>query len=400
MLSKLSKYRLPINELIGSFLISLLIISQCFFGISEIAFGTTIIYKIVLALGSIVAFFLFNKKFSVKQFGLFFVICSYLFITFVAKNGPEFSDLALSFVIYGCVAFVYSFSPVNKKALCWICTLFGLLWLGLFLLQNHFKINDSFLFGHTLLPVAISNFLLLSTYKNDGIVLMVIKIVLFTFLAVLLVFKGSRGPVVCFLIFIFVHFLPCLKQPKVRIIYIVFLAIFILLLVFAEQLVTIVYNAMPGKIAFIDKTYALIKAHSDVSNNRFEIIAEVFKQYKFRDFIFGIGIGGYSKDHPENDYTHNLVISVLLDFGIIGVLFILFCLVVFIYLQFKNSDDRIYSELLFGTSFLPLLFSQNYWKLYTFWLFLFFIINSSDLFFVDIRKIGEKLTLKRRSEAC
>ena len=400
MLSNLSKCRIPLNELIGSFLVSLLIISQCFFGISEFVFGTTIVYKVLLALGCIVAFFSFNKQFSVKQFGLFFVICSYLLMTLITKNGPELSDLALSFLIYGCVAFVYSFSKINKNCVCWICTLFGILWLILFLFYNHFRINDSFLFGHTILPVVISSFLLCTSYKDDGIFSIILKAILFSLLGALLIFKGSRGPVVCFLIFIFVHFIPLLKFGKTRIIYLVSLVIFILVLVFAKQIVTLVYNAIPGKIAFIDKTYALIQTSSDVSNSRFAIITDIFTQYKFRDFIFGIGIGGYAKDHPENDYTHNLLLSVLLDFGIIGALFILFILAVFVYLQFKKTDERLYSELLFGASFLPLLFSQNYWKLFTFWLFIFYILNSTDLFFAEFRNFGEKLSLKKRSQIC
>ena len=175
------------------------------------------------------------------------------------------------------------------------------------------------------------------------------------------------------------RFLPALKKPKQAIIYIIVLVSFIIALINITSIVTEIHNAMPGKLSFIEKTYSLLSRTSgDFSNGRFKIIANVFKEYEMKDFIFGIGVGTYNNTHVEEGYTHNLFVSVLLDFGIIGVVLLCAILVLFIYYMFKDGEHALFMVLLFTVSVVTLLFSGNYWKFFTLWLFIFFALSFND----------------------
>ena len=403
MLAKLSKFNISLKELIGSFLVSLLIISQCFFGISEFVFGTTLIFKVLLVVGCIIAFFCFDKKFSFKHFLIFGVIFCFFGCTFIINNNSSLADLFVSFIIYGCSAFIFSFCKTNEKCIFWCCTLFGLFWLGLFLLDSRLVITNTFSFGYTLLPVTISSFLLLTyndLYSKKKIPFLIGACLIFSISFVFLVLKGSRGPVLCFILFLLIHFLPALKKWKTAIIYVAVVATLVVLLINAKNIITLIHDAIPGKISFIDKTYDLLNTSAGITNSRLQIIAQIFEEYTVKDFIFGIGIGGYNSSHPADGYTHNLFMSVMLDFGVIGIFFTAFIIVLFFYSVFKESDKRRYPELLMTVSVITLLFSGNYWKYFTLWLLVFYILNISGRLLSDGKKNETQIAATKRSEVC
>lgn len=376
ILTRLSEHYVELDKIIGSILVSLILLSQCFFAICELAFGNTWPYKIVLLIGAVFSFFYFEKQFSVKQFFVFFGIAAFSILTLIYRQQTNIDELLEYFLIYGLAAFAMSFCKIDESFLFRCCVFFGILWLGLYFLNYGFHINDTFYFGYTILPIVIASFLLITTKKH--IVLICFDIVIFALLFVLLLTSGSRGPVLCFFIFGFIHFLPCIKKLKHAIIYLVVLASFIAILANIVNIVTLIYNAMPGKISFIDKTYRLIVAEQDFSNGRFEIIERIFQQYKFTDFIIGIGVGTYGFTHPVEGYTHNIFMSALLDFGLIGLAFIIYIIVLFFIKLFKNRGNILYLEMVLTLSIITLFFSQDYWKSFPFWLFVFLMTKNEE----------------------
>lgn len=373
VLSNFFKNRIYLKEFIGSFLISMLILSQNFFGISEMLFGTTLPFKVLLVLGAFIGFFYFDKHFNIKQFAIFFIVITFFGITYILNKTTSLSNLALAFLVYGCLAFIISFCNFHELWLYRFCVFFGFIWLALYLLVNKMSINSTFLFGYKVLPIFLVTFLLL-TYKTKSKVVLIFRILLFSIAAFFLVTSGSRGPVFCGIVFIFIHYLPALKKWKTAIIYLSVLTVFIVLLINIVPIVTWIYNMFPNKLSFIDKTYSLIVSEKGISNGRFEIFAHIFKEYRFVDFITGSGVGEYSATHPAEDYTHNLFISAALDFGIIGVLFVAYVIVLFVFNLLINDEHHRYLELLFTLSVVTLFFSMNYWKLFTFWLLIFYML--------------------------
>ena len=373
----------------------MLILSQNFFGISEMLFKTTIPFKALLVVGAIVAFFNFKKHFTIQQFGLFFAIFSFFIITSITNNNSSLFGIIESFVIYGISAFVFSFCRFNELCLYRMCTFFGFVWLGLTLVINKMHIDSTFLFGYKILPLVLSTFLLL-TFKTKKIWLLILRCALFITSLFFLITSGSRGPVLCMCIFMFIHFLPALKQWKTAIIYISVLAIFVVLLLNIKPIIISIYNAMPNKFSFIDKTYRLITNENDMSNGRFDLIKQVFTQYKFTDLLLGVGVGGYSSTHPVDVYTHNIILTVLLDFGLIGASFVIFIMIVFFVRLIRQDENIKFLELLFTLSFVTLFFSMDYWKMFTFWLLIYYMLWKYDgvkKCFAAFRRDNEELCL-------
>lgn len=391
MIKNFLKRSIPLDKFIGSFLLSMLILSQNFFGISEMIFHTTLPFKVLLVAGAFVAFFYFEKKFSIQQFFIFFVIFSFFVLTLIANNNDSLSELFVSFILYGCAAFIFSFCKFDEYFLYSLMTIIGLFWLGLFLLVNKMQVNDTFGFGYTLLPVVLSSFLLL-TYKSKSFWIILLKALAFAVPLFFILIDGSRGPVLCAFIFGFLYFLPCVKNWKKAIIYVSILAAFIVLLVNIGAIVTFIHNLIPGKISFIDKTYLLLNSKSGYSNGRFRILQDILSQYKVSDYITGVGIGSYNSSHPEEGYTHNIFFSVILDFGLVGVFFLLYIVFAYFLFIFKNKENTRFLTLLFTLSIVTLLFSGNYWKFYTFWLFVFFSANNC----FNLENVKRGLTFSRQ----
>ncbi len=392
LLSNLSKNRVYLKELVGSFLVSMFILSQNFFGISEILFGTTLPFKILLVVGTFIAFFYFDKHFNIKQFAIFFVVLTFFGITYIFNSTSSLADSALAFLVYGCSAFVFSFCTFNELWLYRFSVIFGFLWLALYLLDNKMFINSTFLFGYKVLPIFLVTFLLL-TYKTRSKLLLIVRILTFSVATFFLITSGSRGPVFCGIAFIFIHFLPVLKKWKTAIIYISVLTVFIVLLINVVPIVTWIYNIFPNKFSFIDKTYSLVVSEKGISNGRFEIIKSIFQEYTFKDFITGSGVGEYSSTHPAEGYSHNLFISAALDFGLVGVLFVAYIIVLFVFNLLTHDEHYRYLELLFTLSIVTLFFSMNYWKLFTFWLLIFYML----WYCKSIRTSFDLLKMERKS---
>ena len=125
----------------------------------------------------------------------------------------------------------------------------------------------------------------------------------------------------------------------------------------------------PGKMNFIDKSYMLLVIKDDVTNGRISIFNSIFNEYSILDIIFGIGIGSYESSHMTFGYTHNLLLSLILDYGLIGLIFFCSMLIKFFSINLKERNN--YLIVLFSISVIHLMFSGTYWQSFEFWLFIF-----------------------------
>ncbi len=356
-----------ISSLLGSILLSFLFFSQHFLEISQNLFSSTIPFKILLGLGAVFSL-LFFKKNNIFNHSIFFIIILlYFLLSFLINNTYTTKSVFESFIIYGFCAFAYSFCTFKESTFFRISLIVGITWLITFLITNKFYIDNSFSFGYLILPILISSFFLL--FEKQKIVFLIIKILIFSFLLFLLVAKGSRGPVFCFVIFLFLFFGRYLKNKVFRIIFIILIISFLLFVLNFESIVIWIHNSFPGRISFIEKTYSLIKSSVGISNGRSNIFFSVLYEYSPFDFIFGIGIGTYSSTHALEGYTHNIFLSVVLDFGLLGLCFLIASIYVCLSSIYKQRNN--YYLYLLATSIIVLLFSGDYWVYFTFWLFAF-----------------------------
>ena len=367
---KIRLYTKNKDVLIGSFLVSLLILSKNLLQLSSYLFGNTGIFKALFVILGIYAIIKYKKQIYRNDVLVIFIILMFFCLSYLFANNIMLSSIFTNFLIYGLAGYAYSFCWVEEKRVIDNCLIIGTTWLIVFFSKNGLYIYNSFSFGYLMLPLSICSFI--KAFESDiTIWRRLCRILVFALFSMLLIINGSRGPIACFILFIMTYFFPLINNTKKRFVfYFMFIIVFITILNYKEIIVTL-HELYPGKINFIEKSYLLLSVNSDITNGRLGIFDAFFKEYSFNNFIFGIGIGTYESTHISIGYTHNLLLSLMTDYGLAGlIIFAYIILNVFrVILRSRNN----YLLLLFSVSVIHLMFSGTYWESFEFWLLLFTI---------------------------
>lgn len=205
--------------------------------------------------------------------------------------------------------------------------------------------------SYSILPLAIFSFYSFTTSKK-------IKHLLYFIVSSLtIVAVGSRGPLICILIFIFIFMLTNAKKQKILTIIFLIISIF-----FIYNFNTIILNMISvfEKYDIPSRTlYKIIESDFTDGTGRNKIYAttlDLLNEYP----VFGVGLGveritinqkfnNMQKD-MSSSYPHNLILEILVQFGyVIGILVILF--VAFIILRALKKSNLVEKNILiiFGT---------------------------------------------------
>lgn len=365
--------KIKVSELritFGSFLVALLILSKNLLQISEFVFGSTAIFKIGFVLLGAFSIVYFQRKLYMNDIFVFVILFIFFVFSWGLHNNSVLIENLQYFLIYGLAGYAYSFAPVDKNRVYRFCIIIGIIWLLLYIATNGVKITDSFSFGYLMLPLTVCGFLQAAS-PDCGKAERVISVILFLFFFFQMLLNGSRGPLVCVILFIMLFLIPLAKNSKKRILIYCIFGVSIIALLNYQTIILTINDMFPGKFALIEKSILLLNQSHDITNGRMDIISIIFEQYSLSDFIFGIGIGMYESTHLIQGYTHNLFFSMLLDYGIVGVAVFILSIKVFISNIMNVRND--YIILLFAVSYIPLMFSGTYWQSFQFWLFVFTI---------------------------
>lgn len=172
---------------------------------------------------------------------------------------------------------------------------------------------------------------------------------------VLMLALGARGPVIVSLgYFLFVNFLFIKNYLKPVVI---ILALFILTFFFSDKLIDIIISNF-GKTSRTIQFLAEGQFTND--SNRFDKYSEVWGIIANNPF-FGKGLFG-DRVILNGSYSHNIILELFIDFGILGGGFLLVLLFRLFFLSYRDGDDRARKLLLlfFFFGFIPFLFSSSY----------------------------------------
>lgn len=360
------------NIILGSILLTLIIFSQNVMFLSNSIFGNTLVFKILLVFGGLLSVCFFKINISLKSVTLFLFVLLFFFLTFIFKNNASLGQKFISFILYSIPALCYSNCKFEEKLVYKYGIVIGYIWLLFYVLINGLKEVNSFSFGYCILPLCICSYLFFRFSSNK--IETIFGIISFISSLFFLILFGSRGPVICIILFFFLYFVPKLKDLKNKFLYMSCIILFSLLLINFEDILILLHNSLPFNISFIEKSYLLLlNSNSGLTNGRIEIFKDVFGEYSFSDLILGIGIGNYATSHAINEYTHNIFLSALLDFGFVGIVFLFYIFCSFISSIYKKRNNILI--FLFSISILVLLFSGEYLEMYSFWLFVFYFLN-------------------------
>lgn len=191
---------------------------------------------------------------------------------------------------------------------------------------------------------------------------------------------GTRGAM-----FAVIVALAAMSIAKVRLFYKILISVLgaIILAIFLLNLKEIVYyfysilKENEITIAGVTKAINLFNTTADFSNGREELYKMAWEMF-INSPIYGHGIGYYYK-MTQLSYPHNIILQLLIEFGLIGTIVFLYLIirdvVVIFFINRNRNQEMVLHVVLFLITIPLLFFSSSYWLLPSFWIYLCTIVK-------------------------
>lgn len=203
---------------------------------------------------------------------------------------------------------------------------------------------------------------------------------LFAFITFLLILAlGSRGPVFCIFVFLFLKLARRYSKMTCRKLAIVIISLifgFILLIYSSEILWSI--NAIFLDFGIKSRTIALFLKEGPIHLSGRDILFQSVWEAFMENPLLGIGLAG-DRLILNGAYVHNFFVELLVHYGILFGGFIILVLGYFIIRAFviiNNLNYRLFL-IFFSIGFVPLMVSSSYLTDLKFWIFLGIVFNNN-----------------------
>lgn len=295
-------------------------------------------------------------------------ISHYLIFT---QNSVYLIELSFQFFLISLLGFTYSMGIKNwdifhkmTEIAANLIFLIGLLF-ALFVFLGIFDFNEysMSLSYYMLIPSIIYLNKIIKKFSPRYIILFLVSMIVILAL-------GSRGAVLCVLIFIFLKALSLLKYLTLKKIYIGII-IFILTIFLSLNLKSIfeyLFNFLYYQFDIYSRSLDMFITDGNYSSGRDDLYSHSIKV--LMDYPFGgVGLAG-DRVILQSDYVHNIFLEVLLNFGIlIGLIIIISYIILIFYCLFVVKVNNELIIIWFTIGFCPLLVSGSYLADIEFWIF-------------------------------
>ncbi len=186
----------------------------------------------------------------------------------------------------------------------------------------------------------------------------------------IIIFSGSRGPIICFLIFVILVLLFSDIKLIKKIIVIGGLGV---IAVFSNSILKLV-NQIVSYLGIKSRTLILVSANQFIKHDsgRFDIYEKAFNLIKGEPII-GKGIG--AEYRILGSYSHNIFLDLAIHFGFIMAILLLIILIIILLKTFMKTHNRTFLLMLIAYGLVPLLFSGSYLQSVEFFILLGFCKN-------------------------
>lgn len=337
--------------------------------LSKIIVGSLFLYSfpIVFKRGKIKIVMIYSISFFVFLFN----------ILMFPENHMYIKELIIPFFFMGLPAFIYSMSIKDWDVLKQVMTkastivlIFGSA-LGILIFLDRATIG--------VYSMSLSYYMLLPAIMNLDELFdkLSFKSVVFTLLSLLIILAlGSRGPILCVLVFIILKNLrPIVFDRKRLIAYFLLVgATLIIILNFKNILVSI--STFLSNFGISSRSITLFLGEGIYVSGR-DIIYKTVVEGIANSPFFGIGIGG-DRYATGGSYVHNIFLEIIANFGIIiGGLFSLIIIIAIIRLLLvKNRKTYNMIIIWISLGFVHLMVSSSYLTDIRFWIFMGLAINA------------------------
>ncbi len=322
---------------------------------------------------------LLRKKIKLSR-NLLLIIAYCLFIFAISWIQGYFKDSYLyliQFLSFGVMGVVGSKVRIQPVLIFKNTVFVSIIFLVLNAIKKDLFASD-FDFGYAVIPGVFAILILIyNSHKEKKLGKLISYVMLGIPIIIMFVLRSSRGNIVQLFVFIVLGSIFLFGYKKLGI-GIVILSVIVIN--FIRPIVEWLYLWMNSRgltISVIWKTYYLFNtAGQSFSHGRAELF-EVFKEhFNLRTFMLGNGVGAY--ESVAGTYTHNLFLSALSEFGIIGLVLLILVLVRFYKAICSNKSQEKFASrefylMVFCLSFVKLMFSSIYWKTSSFWLLVSFL---------------------------
>ncbi|TWE04180.1 O-antigen ligase-like membrane protein [Peribacillus frigoritolerans] len=347
-----------------------------YFNITDTGMGVlvNIISKLIVCLFFLISFSIVVKK-NITLLLFIYVLSVFIFALnylFFHQNTEYLNEVFFQYFFICLLCFIYSYSLSDMKIFnevvektSYLLYLIGLC-MGILIFSGKMSVGTY--------NISIGYYLLLPTiiYIKKFLESLKVKYLLLSLFPIIIILAiGSRGPLMCIGLYIFLYHLINLKKVtfKKLMFYMSCTIIIVPCLIYFDDILISISSVL-NEFGINSRSLMLITS-GEVANTtgRDSISTEVLNQVKDHPFT-GIGVTG--DRFYTGTYSHNILLEIISSFGIIiGSLLIIF--LTFIVICVLASKNKVRSNqflIWFTVGIIPLFVSSSYLIYYQFWIFL------------------------------
>lgn len=335
--------------------------------------------KIIVGSLFLYSFPIVFKRSKIKLFITYSVsIFAFLLsILMFSQNHMYIKELIIPFFFMGLPAFIYSMSIKDWDVLKQVMTkastivlIFGSV-LGILIFLDKATIG--------VYSMSLSYYMLLPAIMNLDELFdkLSFKSVVFTSLSLLIILAlGSRGPILCVLVFIILKNLrPKVFDRKRLIAYFVLVGTTLIIILNFKNILVLISTFL-SRFGISSRSITLFLGEGIYVSGRDTIYKTVVEGIANSPF-FGIGIGG-DRYATEGSYVHNIFLEIIANFGVILGGFFSIILIIAIIKLLLVKDRKTYNMIIIWISlgFVHLMVSSSYLIDIRFWIFMGLALNA------------------------
>lgn len=205
-----------------------------------------------------------------------------------------------------------------------------------------------------------------------------VKILCIVISLVIILALGSRGAILCFLVFMLLKTLIQFKRLTYFkfFMYLVLVCLIIFSIFFLDEIMQFSYEFLLDNFGIRSRTLQLFQEENLYLSQRDVMYENVVDEITKRPFV-GLGVAG-DRNFAGGVYVHNIFIEIFAHFGIILGGFLLFTLLFMLLLSLKTQDTKKQTMIVIWLclGLVPLFVSSSYLIEFKFWILMGLVLQS------------------------
>jgi len=317
-----------------------------------------------------------NIRYKIGVFSLFSISISIMLIDFIFRGNIHVFEGIKGIILYGVIPIYLLINCSNYKILIKYLTNLSILIFFISLLNIFIYeiVQDYMDFGYNfLLPM---NLIFIASYRNSKNILKLLLLLSSLFLVIIYANKGAVLTSIAFLLFINFSDLFKIKKLNKYIYFFLFFLMLVILAIYSNSIIEILIKFAESRNIY---SYTLLTIKHFIDNNNFitllsgrNIIWELVLNLIENRPLLGYGYGYLQTNYGF--YAHNLLLDLMLSYGLFITTIVLYLLIrsIFRIAKIQDENKRLFMLVALFLWIIPLQFSSEFIFNMGFWITLLF----------------------------